>query len=171
MLFQSLLTGVFTILVGVSVFVLGQIFLKSMIEPVQELRKVISEVLFSFVNDLATIHNAHVVDRNEALSAGRNLERLGASLLANQQLIPCYCIARRLWGLPKREGIVHASRRLSLISKSLFETKEEHYQQLDLYRKEVCSALGIEDPIQDSQTEQELKDEINEIRKNRAGRR
>lgn len=167
---QSLSTGVFTILVGVSVFVLGQIFLKSVIEPIQELRKVISEVLFSFVNDLATIHNAHVVNRDEALSAGRNLERLGASLLANQQLIPCYCIARRLWGLPKREEIVDASRQLSLISKSLFGTEEEHYQLLDLYRKEVCKALGIKDPIQDGITEQELKDQIDEIRKSRRRR-
>ena len=171
MSFQSLLTGVFTILGGVFVFVLGQIFLKSVIEPVQDLRKVISEVIFSFVNDLATIHNAHIVSKDEALSAGRNLERLGASLLANQQLIPFYCIVRRLYGLPKCEDIVLASGRLSLISKSMFGTEEDHYQQLDLYRKEVCRSLGIEDPIQGGQTEQDLKDQINEIRKSRARRR
>ena len=171
MSFQSLLTGAFTILGGVLVFVLGQIFLKSMIEPVQDLRKVISEVLFFLMKDNPTIHNAHRVNRDEALSSGRNLERLGASLLANQRLIPFYCIARRLWGLPEREAIVHASKRLRLISNSMFGAEEDHGQQLDLFRKEVCSALGIEDPIQDGQTEQELKDEISEIRKNRAGRR
>ena len=170
MSFQALFTGVFTVLVGVSVFVLGQIFLKSMIEPVQELRKVISEVLFFLMKDHATIHNAGMVDKDKALSAGRNLERLGASLLANQQLIPSYCIARLLWGLPKSEDIVNASRQLSLISKSMFGKEDEHYERLHLYRKEACEALGIEDPIQDGMTKQDLRDQINQIRKSRARR-
>ena len=170
MSFQALITGVFTVLVGVSVFVLGQIFLKSMIEPVQELQKVISEVLFFLMKDNATIHNADKVEKVEVLAAGRNLERLGASLFANQQLIPFYCLARRFWGLPEREDIERASKRLRLISNSMFGTEEEHYRLLDLYRKEVCKALGKKDPIQDGITEQELKDQISDIRKNRAGR-
>lgn len=170
MSFDSLLAVSFAGLVGVLVFFLRQFYLKSVIEPVQELRKEISEVLSSFERDLATIHNAHVVNRDEALSAGRNLERLGASLLAKQQLISFYWINHRLRGLPEREDIERASKRLRLISNSMFGTEEEHYHLLDLYRKEVCKALGKKDLIQDGITEQELKDQISDIRKNRAGR-
>jgi len=170
MSFESPLTVVFTVSIGALVFFLRQFYLKSVIEPIQELRKVRSEVLSSFKNDQATIHNVRMVDRDEALSAGRNLERLGASLLAKQQLIAFYWITRLLWGLPKREDIVHASKRLRLISNSMFGNEDEHYHLLDLYRKEVCRVLGIEDPIQDGVTEQELKDQIDEIRKSRSRR-
>ena len=79
-----------TILAGVTVFVFGQIVLKWMIEPIQELRKLKGEILFHFANDHATIHNARMVEMETGREAGRTLERLGASLLANQHLIPLY---------------------------------------------------------------------------------
>lgn len=158
-----------TIFAGVSVFVLGQVFLKWMIEPVQDLRKVIAEVLFYLANDHSTIHNAEVVNTEEALSVGKNLERLGASLLAGQKLIPFYEKARKVFGLPKRDSIAFASKRLSLISKSMFGKEQDIHYKLDLYRIDVCEALEIDDPIQGGMTKQELKDGIREIRsQNRA---
>lgn len=156
-----------TIFAGVSVFILGQIFLKWMIEPVQELRKVISEVLFYLANDNATIHGADMVEKFEALSVGKNLERLGARLLASQQLIPSYKTVRKVCRLPVREDILFASKRLSLISKSMFGKELDIHYKLDLYRLDVCGALNIEDPIQRSSTRQELKDGIAEIRNQR----
>lgn len=162
--FGRLLVTLFTtILAGVSVFVFGQIFLKWMIEPVQKLRKVIGEVLFYLLNDNSTIHNAEI-DKNEALSVGKNLERLGASLLSSQQLIPFYIKVSKVCGLPRREGILFASKRLSLISKSMFGKEQDIHYKLDLYRIEICEALGIEDPVQNGMTKQELKDGIREIR-------
>ncbi|MEA2083260.1 MAG: hypothetical protein U9O82_03250 [Thermodesulfobacteriota bacterium] len=78
-----------TILAGVSVFVLGRILLKWIIEPIRKLREVIAEVVFYLANDHSIIHNANVVDKEEALSAGKNLKRLGAKLVSSQQLISC----------------------------------------------------------------------------------
>ncbi|MCK5230500.1 MAG: hypothetical protein KAR13_09565 [Desulfobulbaceae bacterium] len=52
-----------TILAGVSVFVLGQILLKWIIEPIQKLREVIAEVVFYLANDHSIIHNANVLIR------------------------------------------------------------------------------------------------------------
>lgn len=94
-----------TILAGVTVFVLGQIVLKWMIEPIQELRKLKGEILFHLANDHATIHNAKTVKKETALEVGRTLERLGASLLANQHLIPMYSRIQRVFQLPDREKI------------------------------------------------------------------
>lgn len=153
-----------TILAGVSVFVVGQIFLKWMIEPIQELRKIIAEVLFYLANDHSIIHNAHIIDKEEALSSCKNLKRLGASLLSSQQLIPFYEKAIKVFRLPKRENIVLASKRLSLISNSIFGKDQDIHYKLDLYRIDICEALGIEDPIQGGMSKQELKDAIKEIR-------
>ena len=156
-----------TILAGVSVFVLGQIFLKWMIEPIQELRKVIAEVLFYIANDHPTIQNAKTVDKQCALAAGANLERLGAQLLASQHVIPFYGFARWVCRLPTREDVGTASKRLSLISKSMFGNEDDIHYRLDLYRIDVCDALGIEDPFQKGMTRQDLLDGISELRNQR----
>lgn len=115
-----------TIFAGVFIFVFGQIFLKWMIEPVSELRKVIKEVLFCLANDHDTIHNAEMVEKSEALSVGKNLERLGASLLASQQQIPFYKKVRKFCSLPEREDVLFASKRLSLISKKHVWERTRH---------------------------------------------
>jgi len=153
-----------TIFAGVFIFVFGQIFLKWMIEPVSELRKVIKEVLFCLANDHDTIHNAEMVEKSEALSVGKNLERLGASLLASQQQIPFYKKVRKFCSLPEREDVLFASKRLSLISKSMFGKEPDIHYKLDIYRLDVCEVLNIKDPIQGSMTRQGLKDGIAEIR-------
>lgn len=153
-----------TIFAGVSVFILGQIFLKWMIEPIQELRKVITEILFYLANDYSIIQNAHIVEKEESLSSCKNLRRLGASLLSRQELIPFYEKTSQIFRLPKRENIIIASRRLSLMSNSIFSKADDVHYRLDYYRIEICEALGIEDPIKDGMNKQELKDAIIEIR-------
>lgn len=40
-----------TIVAGITVFVLGQILLKLVIEPIQKLRETISEIAFHLAND------------------------------------------------------------------------------------------------------------------------
>lgn len=153
-----------TIFAGVSVFILGQIFLKWMIEPIQELRIVITEILFYLANDYSIIQNAHIVEKEEALSTCKNLRRLGASLLSKQELIPLYRISSKIFRLPNRENIILASRRLSLISNSIFSKANDIHYRLDFYRIEICDALGVEDPIKDGMSKQELKDVIQDIR-------
>lgn len=153
-----------TILAGVSVFVLGQIVLKWMIEPIQEFRKLKGEILFHLANDYATIQNAKVVEKDAALEVGKVLERLGASLLATEHLIPMYSRIRCIFSLPEREGIQFAAKRLRLISNSMFSDAEDIHYRLDLYRIDICEALDIDDPIMDGMTKQDLKDAIQEIR-------
>ena len=46
----------------------------------------------------------------------------------------------------------------------MFGKEQDIHYKLDLYRIEVCEALGIEDPIQAGMSKQELKDAIREIR-------
>lgn len=158
------MTLFYTILAGVSVFVLGQIVLKWIIEPVQELRKLKGEILFHLANDYATIQNANVVEKEVALEVRKVLERLGASLLANEYLIPMYTRIQRIFNLPESESIKFAAKRLRLISNSMFFDAEDIHYRLDLYRIDVCEALNIDDPIKDGMSKQELKNAISEMR-------
>lgn len=158
------MTIFYTILAGVLVFVLGQIVLKWIIEPVQELRKLKGEILFHLANDYAIIQNANTVEKEVALEVGKVLERLGASLLAGEHLIPMYTCIQRIFSLPESESIKFAAKRLRLISKSMFSDAENIHYQLELYRIDVCEALSIDDPIKDGMSKQELKDAIDEMR-------
>ncbi|MDP1970626.1 MAG: hypothetical protein Q8K42_06785 [Methylobacter sp.] len=153
-----------TIIVGVFVFVLGQIVLKWIIEPTQKLREVISEVVFYLASDHSDIHCASIVEKEIALSAGKNLKRLGARLVSSQQLIPFYNQLRKICGLPKPENIVKASKQLSLISSSMWSDNNDKYDRLNLYRKNVCEYLSVPDPVDDGFSKQDLIDNINEIR-------
>lgn len=158
------MTIFYTIIAGVSVFVLGQIVLKWIIEPVQELRKLKGEILFHLANDYANIQNANTIKKELALEAGKVFERLGASLLANEHLIPMYNRIQCIFNLPESESIKFASTRLHLISNSMFSDADDIHYRLDLYRIEVCEALDIDDPIQDEMFKQEIKDTISKIR-------
>lgn len=153
-----------TIVAGVFVFVLGQIILKSVIEPIQQLREMISEVIFYLANDHSIIHGASVLEKEEVLSAGKNLKRLGAKLVSSQNLIPFYGKIQNICGLPRPDKIALASNRLSLISKSMFGDSADKFDRLDLYRKEVCEALGFPDPVNNGITREELNSNIKELR-------
>lgn len=159
-----------TIIAGVFVFVLGQIVLKWLIDPIQKLREVIAEIVFYLASDHSDIHNASIVEKEIALSAGKNLQRLGAKLVSSQQSIPFYKQLCKVCGLPEPEDIVKASKRLSLISNTMWSHADDKYDRLDLYRKEICEYLSIPDPVDSGISKQELISNINEIRNINAAR-
>lgn len=159
-----MVTTFLTIIAGVFVFVIGQIVLKSIIEPIQKLREVISEVVFYLASDHSIIHGASVIEKKELLSVGSNLTCLGAKLFSSQLLVPFYEKIHGVCGLPKTDDIVFASARLRLISNSMFGDAADKFDRLDLYRKEICEALRVPDPINNGMTKEELQRNIKELR-------
>jgi len=103
----------FTIFAGFSVFVLGQIFLKWFIEPVQEFRKLQEGILFLFANDHAAIHNAQAIDEKAALKVMDTLYELGARLHSCIHIIPRYSDTRRLFSLPEEEKVIFAAKKFT----------------------------------------------------------
>lgn len=154
-----------TIVAGVTVFVLGQILLKLVIEPIKKLREAIAEVAFYLANDHAVIHNAERVKEEQAEAASSNLRQLGARLVSSQQLIPFYSFLQRLFSLPDKAHIEKASQRLFQIPNHMYGDHPEKYYRLDLYRIEVCELLRLQDPINIGMSKQELVDAIQELRK------
>lgn len=154
-----------TIVAGVTVFVVGQILLKLVIGPIQKLREVIADVAFYLANDHDVIHNAEMVDKERAQTASSNLKQLGARLVSSQQLIPFYSFLRKLFSLPDKINIEKASQRLFQIPNHMYGNHPEKYYRLDRYRIEVCELLGLQDPIKNGMSKQELEDAIQELRK------
>ncbi|MCM2290602.1 MAG: hypothetical protein NDI67_16375 [Sulfuritalea sp.] len=154
-----------TVVSGVTVFVVGQVLLKLVIEPIQKLREAIAEVAFYLANDHAVIHNAETVEKEVAQAAYSNLRQLGARLVSNRQLIPSYPYLRKLFSLPDSANIQEASQKLFQISNHMYGNDPEKYYRLDLYRIEVCELLRLQDPINNGMSKQELIDGLQELRR------
>lgn len=151
-----------TIVTGVTVFVLGQILLKLLIEPIQKLREVIAEVAFHLANDHTVIHNAVIVKEEEAEAVYTNLRKLGARLVSSQQLVPFHPFLGKCFFLPEKANIAKAAQRLFQIPNHMYGNDPHKYERLDLYRIEVCEYLQLQDPIDNGISKQELIDAIRE---------
>ncbi len=75
-----------------------------------------------------------------------------------------YRHVRGLFFLPEEEKVRFAAKRLRLIANSMHGEEDDIHYKLDLYRIDVCDALGLDDPIQDGMSRQELSDAIRELR-------
>jgi len=112
-----------TIISGVSVFVLGQILLKLVVEPIQNLRKEI----FLTLNDL--IYYANIISNPNANSsemykeASQKLRQHASNLASKVSIIPFYILWVMLGILPPKENIFQAKLYLIGISNALYSSK------------------------------------------------
>lgn len=99
-----------TVITGTLVFILGQWALKSVIEPVQELKKAIGRVSAFLLKNQGEIANE--ISSPEISIAARTL---ASELISYQTVIPTYGAVRFLFGLPKFESIIKAAQDLNLV--------------------------------------------------------
>jgi hypothetical protein len=117
-----------TIISGFTVFVLGQVFLKLIIEPVQELKKTISNVRFNVIKSAHITFNSNSVDAESLKEVFNEFRSLSADLHAKVYLVPLYDFWRIIFFLPSRKNIGAASTNLIAISNWI--NISDHKQQL-----------------------------------------
>ena len=121
----------YIILAGVIIYVLGEIIVKIVIDPVQELKRVIAEIAFKL------IHYSHVfklassgepsgeaagqtIDQEKLEQAADEYRKLASMLNAGYHLVPFYAIAKLLFFLPKEADIIDARNALLEMSEEIF---------------------------------------------------
>lgn len=105
-----------TIIAGVSVFVLGQFFLKLILDPIVAFKTVLGEVSALFLREQAKITNAHA-----SVETQEEIKRLSSSILAHRQAIPCYRWVRVLFGLPSEDALISSCKSLNWIGSFVVE--------------------------------------------------
>lgn len=118
---KILLTSMFTAIGGVLVFVAGQVLLKFVIEPIQELKKLIVEINFGLVFHAQAIHTP-VGDRTTEDEASKAFRKLACDLSSKVAAIPWYGFwSKRSHGhLPNSKDINTASSQLIGLSNSVY---------------------------------------------------
>lgn len=118
-----LLTSSLTVLGGVFVFVVGQLLGKFVIEPVQDLKKLLGEIRFALVFHAQAILTP-VGDRAREDEAQKTLRKLSCDLRSKVGAIPFYGV----WStiscgfLPPKENAFKASTQLIGLSNSMHQS-------------------------------------------------
>ena len=114
-------------LAGVTIFVIGQLLSKFLIEPLYELRKEVGNIRFYLAFHASTIHTP--IGRNEERSEDARQALLAGSccLLAKLHAVPGYMIVRHVGALPKGKDVEKAADLLRGLSTYVHEEGEEAF--------------------------------------------
>ncbi len=127
MISQTLQTSVITIIGGVTIFVLGQVFLKFFIEPIHQLRAHIGKIthLLIYHSDVfLSIGELNALDQTR--NASQDFRKAGSELLARSHVIHWYGLWSILKILPKKDDIFHAHIEVIGLSNGVLNSVPKH---------------------------------------------
>lgn len=121
----------YIILAGVIIYVLGEIIVKIVIDPVQELKRVIADIAFKLIHyshvfklstaeDPSEAASEKTIDREKLEQAADEYRKLASMLNAGFRLVPFYTFARVMFFLPREADIIDARNELIEMSEEIF---------------------------------------------------
>ena len=132
-----------TVLSGVLTYVAGQLVLKLVIEPVQDMKKTIGEVSHSLIEHGQAIHNPGLLTDEAMTNAASQLRRLSSKLHAHLYLVPRYDWTAKLFQLPEKAQLLTAATDLVALSTSLYKATDKIYEQNAKRLERICDSLSI----------------------------
>jgi hypothetical protein len=115
----ELVTVFLTVFSGVVTYIVGQLVLKLLIEPVQDLKKTIGMISYAILERGSVISNPCNSTNAVMDDTARELKKLAAHLRAHLSLIPCYPRSARIFRLPSQANIDQAMRNLIGLSNGI----------------------------------------------------
>lgn len=124
---------IYLIVAGIFIYVLGEIIIKIVIDPVQELKRVIAEIAFKLIyhshvyklstsDDRAATSTEKEIDTQKLEQVADEYRKLASLLNASFRLVPFYPFTRVAFSLPKEVDIINARNALLDMSEEIFAT-------------------------------------------------
>lgn len=104
-----------TILAGAGTFVLGQIILKLLIDPVQSFKATVAEVANKLILYANIYANPKPLGDEKQESMSQDMRNLSSKLQSSMHLIPAYSFAKCIFGLPSKQQVANAAKHLIFI--------------------------------------------------------
>jgi hypothetical protein len=136
-------TVFWTVLSGVITYVLGQLVVKLVIDPVQEMKRTIGQIAHALIDRANVIHNPGVPPVEVISEASRQLRALSSQLQSHLYLVPSYEVTSRAFRLPTKQNILRASGLLLGLSNSLHSATEKVYESNTKRVESIHDLLGI----------------------------
>lgn len=131
-----MMTFVLTVISGTLIFVVGQIFLKLVIEPALELRKTLGDVSKTLL-----IHQARLTNANPDNDIASTLISDSAELLSRSDVVLCYAFAEKIFNLPSKSEILLASRELNGMSYTMRKDNPDNITKKTKFAEDNTTAI------------------------------
>mgnify|MGYP000052713566 CR=1 FL=1 len=141
------MTVLLTIFTGFTVFVLGQVFIRLFVEPVQELKKTIGSVQFTLSKLAYIIHNPDSFSSEELTGVFKELRELSARLATDLSLVPCYEKTCRVFFLPDVNCVRKASKNIVAVSNWLTSKNSNQFAHITKNVQEAHDNLKLYYPV------------------------
>ncbi|MEH2463089.1 hypothetical protein [Nostoc sp.] len=138
-----------TIISGVFVFILGQLVLKLVIEPIQEFRKTLADIAFALIEYANIYSNPGHAGNELENKASLKLRKLSSRLNAQMYLIPAYTTISKLFRLPSKDNLVEAASDIIGLSNGVFKSPIDLVNTNLERAKRIRTRLGIYEPKSD----------------------
>jgi hypothetical protein len=109
-----------TVIAGVLVFLVGQLVLKCVIEPVQALKATIARV-----SNLLLLYQAKLTNASCEDAIAEDMKRLSADIISNSYHILWFPVSRLAFGLPSRMALLNAAKELNLLHYGMLQAARQ----------------------------------------------
>jgi hypothetical protein len=138
------MTTFLTIIAGVFVFCLSQYFLKLILEPIVEFRKILSDI-----SHILLLNQREILSGKTREDLHESIAKLSAKLRSCTHLIPFhhFLYKAKIFGLPKKENILLGCRKLNILSYGVLngiDDASEKAKRNEKTLKEISQLLSIE---------------------------
>ena len=132
-----------TVIAGVLTYVLGQIVVKLVIDPIQDFKKTIGKVAHTLVMRAGVISNPGIGKDDAMDSTSNELRALSSDLHTHLRLIPYFSLSVRIFGLPSHKQVIQASSSLIGLSNGVRTARDGIYEMNASGVRKVRESLGI----------------------------
>ncbi|MDO8788792.1 MAG: hypothetical protein Q7J42_12040 [Sulfuritalea sp.] len=136
-------TVFWTVVTGVITFVVGQLIVKLVIEPVQELKRTIGQISHSLIEHANVYQNPGLRSEEIQSETSTHLRRLSSQLQAHLYLVPAYSITAWVFRLPSKGALLEASKCLIGLSNSVFRDSGNAMEYNFRRAEKIADSLGI----------------------------
>jgi len=126
-----------TIIAGVSVYVLGQIIIKFIVEPILEFRSLLGRVTQFFLRN-----QGEMISAEGSESTRNEVFMLASELLQKRQSIIWYSRLSVIYGLPSSNKVLNAARSMNQIGNRVRTGKEERGNEQSIIYEEMQKIEG-----------------------------
>ncbi len=123
--------------------VLGQTFLKLVIEPVYQLKRTLADIAHTLIRYAHGLHNPDIIPKELYTEIYDKLRSLSGQLYADMELIPAYWLFRPLFSLPRTPKVYEGAKNLIAVANWMGGTHDGQFEHIIRNIQSVYDNLGL----------------------------
>lgn len=132
-----------TVISGVLTYVLGQLVVKIVIDPVQDMKKTIGQVAHALIERANITSNPGVPAEDVINETSKLFRQLSSQLQSHLYLVPSYKVTAMVFRLPELQNVLTTSSHLIGLSNSLHRATDRIYEINAKRVEAIHDLLGI----------------------------